>query len=400
MTPRSCSRAASTSRWRIRLGNLPRRSRRAADRPAGRCRLVYEPIADLARGRSAATRRIERFPGAIDAEHGGSRRRGAASTRTSTRSPSRRRWRRAKACRRSRSCPSTCAPRRSCARPCGRRSSGRAGSTASSSAWLARAPARAAGAAGGGRGPARGRREDGGRRRRQRHRDAPARDRAAAGRRSCTRGSSPASTATTRGARSSRHRPAASQLDGLVVAQGVSAIAELDALMSLRVPFAQGPLIGVRAKTLTPVAFVLSAYVRGAWRRGARCRAARRAARHARTPSSTTRRASSSTPRSGRTGRCASCRSVDARRQPVAIAGADAPCSRRAAGARRAGRDGGESADRRRRARDAASPRDALPSARVLRRERALRGPGARERLVLALAAEAGDGTGSPVAAR
>ncbi|MGB2710128.1 MAG: EAL domain-containing protein [Conexibacter sp.] len=54
----------------------------------------------------------------------------------------------------------------------------------------------------------------------------------------------------------------ASRFDAWVVAQGVELIAELDALMSVGVPLAQGPLIGVRAKTLTPVAFVLSAYVR------------------------------------------------------------------------------------------------------------------------------------------
>jgi len=54
----------------------------------------------------------------------------------------------------------------------------------------------------------------------------------------------------------------ASRLDGWVVAQGVKQIDELDALLAMRVPLAQGPLIGVRTKTLTPVAFVLSAYVR------------------------------------------------------------------------------------------------------------------------------------------
>ncbi len=47
-----------------------------------------------------------------------------------------------------------------------------------------------------------------------------------------------------------------------VVAQGVTQVDELDALLRLRVPLAQGPLIGVRAKTLTPIAFGLSSYVR------------------------------------------------------------------------------------------------------------------------------------------
>jgi len=47
-----------------------------------------------------------------------------------------------------------------------------------------------------------------------------------------------------------------------LVALGVSRAEELDALMRLRVPLAQGPLAGVRAKTLTPVAFALSRYVR------------------------------------------------------------------------------------------------------------------------------------------
>jgi EAL domain-containing protein (putative c-di-GMP-specific phosphodiesterase class I) len=47
-----------------------------------------------------------------------------------------------------------------------------------------------------------------------------------------------------------------------LVAQGVGRTEELEALMRLRVPLAQGPLIGVRGKTLTPVAFPLSRYVR------------------------------------------------------------------------------------------------------------------------------------------
>ena len=47
-----------------------------------------------------------------------------------------------------------------------------------------------------------------------------------------------------------------------LVALGVSQVEELDALLRLRVPLAQGPLIGVHAKTLTPVAFALSRYVR------------------------------------------------------------------------------------------------------------------------------------------
>ncbi|MDO8209796.1 EAL domain-containing protein [Conexibacter sp. CPCC 206217] len=54
----------------------------------------------------------------------------------------------------------------------------------------------------------------------------------------------------------------ASQLDAWVVAQGVTQVEELDALIGLRAPLAQGPLIGVRTKTLTRVGFALSAYVR------------------------------------------------------------------------------------------------------------------------------------------
>jgi EAL domain-containing protein (putative c-di-GMP-specific phosphodiesterase class I) len=54
----------------------------------------------------------------------------------------------------------------------------------------------------------------------------------------------------------------ASRLDAWVVAQGVERIEELDALMRLRVPLAQGPLIGVPTKTLAPVAFPLAGYVR------------------------------------------------------------------------------------------------------------------------------------------
>ena len=54
----------------------------------------------------------------------------------------------------------------------------------------------------------------------------------------------------------------ASQLDAWVVAQGVSRVEELDALTRLRVPLAQGSLIGVRAKTLTRVGFPLATYVR------------------------------------------------------------------------------------------------------------------------------------------
>ncbi|HEX7292142.1 MAG TPA: EAL domain-containing protein [Conexibacter sp.] len=46
-----------------------------------------------------------------------------------------------------------------------------------------------------------------------------------------------------------------------LVARGVTRVEELDALLRLRVPLAQGPLIGVQAKTLTPVAFALSRYV-------------------------------------------------------------------------------------------------------------------------------------------
>jgi len=47
-----------------------------------------------------------------------------------------------------------------------------------------------------------------------------------------------------------------------LVARGVRRVEELDALLRLRVPLAQGPLIGVRAKTLTPVAFAFSRFVR------------------------------------------------------------------------------------------------------------------------------------------
>jgi EAL domain-containing protein (putative c-di-GMP-specific phosphodiesterase class I) len=54
----------------------------------------------------------------------------------------------------------------------------------------------------------------------------------------------------------------ASHFGAAVVAQGVTAVDELDALLRLRIPLAQGPLIGVRAKTLTPIAFGLSSYVR------------------------------------------------------------------------------------------------------------------------------------------
>ena len=54
----------------------------------------------------------------------------------------------------------------------------------------------------------------------------------------------------------------ASRFGTTLVANGVSQAQELDALMRLRVPLAQGPLIGVRAKTLTPIAFALSRYVR------------------------------------------------------------------------------------------------------------------------------------------
>ncbi len=54
----------------------------------------------------------------------------------------------------------------------------------------------------------------------------------------------------------------ASQLDAWVVAQGVSQVEELDTLIALRAPLAQGPLIGVSTKTLTRIGFALSAYVR------------------------------------------------------------------------------------------------------------------------------------------
>jgi len=54
----------------------------------------------------------------------------------------------------------------------------------------------------------------------------------------------------------------ASRFGTTLIAKGVRRAEELDALMRLRVPLAQGSLIGVRAKTLTPVAFPLSRYVR------------------------------------------------------------------------------------------------------------------------------------------
>lgn len=54
----------------------------------------------------------------------------------------------------------------------------------------------------------------------------------------------------------------ASRFDAWVVAQGVADVKDLDALLRLGVPLAQGSLIGVQAKTLTPVAFGLSAYAR------------------------------------------------------------------------------------------------------------------------------------------
>lgn len=54
----------------------------------------------------------------------------------------------------------------------------------------------------------------------------------------------------------------ASRFGTTLVALGVSRLEELDALLRLRVPLAQGPLIGVHGKTLTPVAFPLSRYVR------------------------------------------------------------------------------------------------------------------------------------------
>lgn len=55
----------------------------------------------------------------------------------------------------------------------------------------------------------------------------------------------------------------ASNFGASIVAQGVAHVDELDALLRLRIPLAQGSLIGVRAKTLTPIAFGLSRYVRG-----------------------------------------------------------------------------------------------------------------------------------------
>ena len=54
----------------------------------------------------------------------------------------------------------------------------------------------------------------------------------------------------------------ASRLDAWVVALGVEQIEELDTLVRMRVPLAQGPLVGVHAKTLTQVGFPLAAYVR------------------------------------------------------------------------------------------------------------------------------------------
>ncbi|HET6448089.1 MAG TPA: EAL domain-containing protein [Conexibacter sp.] len=54
----------------------------------------------------------------------------------------------------------------------------------------------------------------------------------------------------------------ASRFGTSLVARGVRRVEELEALLRLRVPLAQGPLIGVRAKTLTPIAFPLSRFVR------------------------------------------------------------------------------------------------------------------------------------------
>lgn len=54
----------------------------------------------------------------------------------------------------------------------------------------------------------------------------------------------------------------ASRLDAWIVAQGVSQVEELDTLIGLRAPLAQGPLIGVSTKTLTRIGFALSSYVR------------------------------------------------------------------------------------------------------------------------------------------
>lgn len=54
----------------------------------------------------------------------------------------------------------------------------------------------------------------------------------------------------------------ASRLDAWIVALGVETVGELDTLVRLRVPLAQGPLVGVHAKTLTTVGFPLAAYVR------------------------------------------------------------------------------------------------------------------------------------------
>jgi EAL domain-containing protein (putative c-di-GMP-specific phosphodiesterase class I) len=53
----------------------------------------------------------------------------------------------------------------------------------------------------------------------------------------------------------------ATRFGATLVALGVSRMEELDALLRLRVPLVQGPLIGVHGKTLTPVAFPLSRYV-------------------------------------------------------------------------------------------------------------------------------------------
>jgi EAL domain-containing protein (putative c-di-GMP-specific phosphodiesterase class I) len=54
----------------------------------------------------------------------------------------------------------------------------------------------------------------------------------------------------------------ASRFGTALIARGVTRVEELEALLRLRVPLAQGPLIGVQAKTLTPVAFPFSRYVR------------------------------------------------------------------------------------------------------------------------------------------
>ena len=163
----------------------------------------------------------------------------------------------------------------------------------------------------------------------------------------------------------------ASRFGTTLVAQGVSRTEELDALMGLRVPLAQGPLIGVRGKTLTPVAFALSRYVRERGGAMLRARLARIAGR-AGADGAGRPRGRRSAVRGGRgpgMGR-------PARRARPAGRAARAPGlrPRRADRRRGARRRRDERAPGGRAARDAARAGAALRPARVLRRERRLHG--------------------------